>query len=146
MARRKKKSARELVLEQQIAEFDRLATAAESAEHFSAAVAARAAGSKLRSEIARLHADAEAAAARTPLERVRVLRNAATQDGSWVAAAQLAKAERALEQERDELARAQVKAPDLSPDEALAELLDVIGGMSPVHLARLRDECIRLIG
>ena len=111
-------------LESEIRELEALASMASGAGSFGPAATALAAASRLRRDLVNLRAQIAAAATDDALERLQLLGQAATADGSWVAAGKLLREELELRAKREAAARAaaEAKAEGLSDDELLAEL------------------------
>lgn len=101
-----KASKRETELAAEVRTMEKLAKAAEGRGSFSAAVAARAKISALRTELDRLRSEREAESEPDPLARTSRLRRLATEAGSYVAAAGLAKLEAELTAAREAAAAA----------------------------------------
>jgi hypothetical protein len=137
--------ARIVELRDEIAKFDAMADSGGERD-MAACVGARKNASQLRRELASIMAEREAAATKDPVRRLEKIHARAVQDGSWVAAAQLAnqveaaraKQQAARDQKAEEAKRdpAQVlksaiasfkRAPDAMQEELLGGLLGAAG-------------------
>lgn len=95
---------------------------------------------ELRARRRRVEAEERQARARTPLERVAILRELAVADGSWVAAARLAEEEERLREEeriRKEAAR-EAREAGQSDAEIVDELVAAIRALPLVLQERVR--------
>jgi len=121
-----KQTKREKELASEIRAMTSLAKAAQTRGSFSAAVAARAKISALRTELARMRSEREAEAQSDPVERVQRLRRLATEAGSYVAASNLSKLEQQMVEARETAARA--AAGDGFEEMSDADLVGIIEG------------------
>lgn len=130
---------RELV--QAIQDFEAMSLDAADAGQFAPAVAARTKAESLRADLARLRDEQAAARERDPLKRIRRLRRRAAEDGSWVAAATLAKQEQELvdrlaaEQER----RAEEARKALNDDQLVRDIVADLKQIPEAILVRVRE-------
>lgn len=124
-------------LQVELEETERLAKAAEAAGAFPAAVTARRQATTIKQSIARAQSEEEASRARSPIEKVRHLRRAATREGSWVAVTALLRQEQELGREI-EAARSEEAERDREgqPDEQLIAELRTILSRLPAEQRR----------
>lgn len=132
---------RETDIEADITTMEALAAKAEKAGAFTPAVQARSKAAALRAELSRLRDEAAANREADPVARIQRLRRRASEDGSYVAAANLLKQENELaeEQRRREEEERKAARRTLTPDEMISNLVQKIRAMPESMQANIRE-------
>lgn len=136
-----KKSEREREIEADIKAMEELAANAEERGAFTPAVQARSRAASLRADLSRLRDEAAAERESDPVLRIQRLRRRASEDGSYVAAANLLKQENELADEKRQREEEERRAArrTITPEEVMATLVQKIQAMPESMQANLRS-------